>query len=154
MNVAVKREVTGVLIYMKAGEAESFLKNPKQAQDEVAAMLKGTASMGGDDIDGMARLVIGDRAHLALPDPGKKTFRQYAKRGAKATPATRRARKSPRYSVAGRVNCPECSKPMKPGIGLASHRARMHGVPGSFKSAAQARSAAAQARKDFSADPS
>jgi hypothetical protein len=112
--------------------------------------------MGGDDIDGMARLVIGDRAHLALPEPGKKTFRQYAKRGGKATRATRRPSKSPSYSVVGRVNCPECGKPLKGEQGLKIHRAQKHGVPGAFKAAnqaRQARSAAAQARRDFQRDP-
>ena len=148
MNVAVKREVTGVLIYMKSGEAEQFLKNPKAAQDEVAAMLKGTASMGGDNLEGMARLVVGDRAHLALPAPSKQ-FRQYAHRGAKASAKARQGRKPGR--PANKVPCPECSMPMKPGIGLASHRARMHGVKGTYRAADDAR-AAAQARKDYQAD--
>jgi hypothetical protein len=133
MNVAVQRQVTGVLVFLPADEAEQFIKNPRKVQEEVGAMMRGTASMGQDDIESMARLVIGDRATLALPAPKKgKAFRNYP-RGAKKGP-----------KPIGRVNCPECGKPMLAGQGLASHRARMHGVPGAVKTA----TAAAQARRD------
>ena len=137
MNVAVKREVTGVLIYMPAAEAEQFVKNPKHAQEEVASMLRGVASMGEDNLDGMARLVMGDRA--LLPAPSARHMAS-VRRGAKAAGAASRKK----ASVRGEVNCPECGKPMKAGAGLASHRARMHGVPGEYR----ARAVAAQAKKD------
>jgi hypothetical protein len=133
LNIAVQRQVTGVLVYLQPEEAATFLKNPRKLQEEVGNVLRGTASLGQDDVQEMARLVIGDRATLALPAPKKgKAFRNYP----------RGARKGPK--PVGRVNCPECGKPMLAGGGLASHRARMHGVPGAYKAA----TVAAQARKD------
>ena len=136
MNVVVKREVTGVLIFMPAAEAEQFVKNPKHAQDEVAAMLRGTASFGEDDSQAMARLVMGDRA--LLPAPGARHMAS-VRRGAKAA-----GRASHRKAQGGEVNCPECGKPMRGPTSLAIHRARMHGVPGAVK----ARAIAAQAKRD------
>ncbi len=136
MNVLVKREVTGVLVYLPAGEAEEFLRNPKKAQSEVAAMLRGTASLGQDDQASMARLVIGDRASLALPAPKGKAFRNYPKGSRKPGRGGGRNIAGP----GGRKNCPICGKPVK---SLAIHMGRMHkeGV-----------AAAAQARRDFAAE--
>ncbi len=131
MDIVLKREVTGVGIWLPLEEAVQFLRNPKKVLQEVETMLR--AGGGVDPKTGQA-LGTGfpaEKSVAFLPRPGGTmdvdAGTEPRKGRGRPPGAFRRLDGSlPSRAVTGTVPCPYCGKLCKKGTGLAVHVAAKH----------------------------